>query len=548
VVWAEDLKLNKPTKVTVFDTDYVIAKVPSNKSLSTLDYKKMNMNDPKNVMIVAMEDQCPHKLAALSEGRVTSSGYFQCAYHGWSFDASNNGECVEIPQIYTEDDTTSASPSTARACGKAVPAMIHQNMVWLFPFGSMEQALSAPPPPSNDEVDNGFKMTTAIRDMPIDYTLLLENILDPDHGLFAHNTKGKGFDLYTASKDFPQSLEVQVGDGGNSVSMTSRVEARQKLLSIPSKAGEDTKAQKKTKQDEETVVPIATSKFQAPCYVESCRRDPGSGDTKFVSSFWICPTGVGRSRFMSSTIYNLPFKIPRWLTHLFLNGFLDQDTFLLATQQAKVLPLEAKMVKELMKEEEESSTSNSSEDLRKKSISLRKKSFVYRSPTEVLSMRIGSFWDQTVLRMPKRIDTLLAMDKGGQLSHLPPRSSVLDLEKCHLQICPDSQDAVENCDKIQRVSKVLFSLTLLAKMVSITSLTSSMIAPNSVMNRIVKTPFVSCIMKKCLSTSFVITILSLSALASWLSSNVRKYFFFRYEESFRDKDLDKMPTVWADPM
>ena len=84
VVWAEDLKLSKPTKVTVFDTDYVIAKVPSNKSLSASDYKNMDMNDSKNVMIVAMEDRCPHKLAALSEGRVTSSGYFQCAYHGKS--------------------------------------------------------------------------------------------------------------------------------------------------------------------------------------------------------------------------------------------------------------------------------------------------------------------------------------------------------------------------------------------------------------------------------------------------------------------------------
>lgn len=29
-----------------------------------------------------MLDRCPHRAAALSEGRMTSSGYLQCAYHG----------------------------------------------------------------------------------------------------------------------------------------------------------------------------------------------------------------------------------------------------------------------------------------------------------------------------------------------------------------------------------------------------------------------------------------------------------------------------------
>jgi len=373
--------------------------------------------------------------------------------------------------------------------------------------------------------------------------------LDPDHGMFAHNVKGKAFDLYTASKEYPQSLEVNVEYGGKTVIMTSRVEAREKLLSIPSKAGVDIKQKKKKQEDdEETVVPIATSKFQAPCYVESCRRDIETGETKFVSAFWICPTGVGRSRFMSAAIYNLPFETPRWFSHVFVNDFLDQDTFLLATQQAKLLPLEAKMVKELMKEEEKEDSGDISEDLQNKSIALRKKSFVYRSPTEVINMRVGLFWDQTMLRIPKRIDTLLAMDKSGQLSHLPPRSSVLDLEKNHVRLCPDSQDVVKNCDTIQRISKILFGLTLLAKMISTTTLPSTPLAPDSVMKRIVTTPVVSCIMKKCLSTSFVMAILSVSAVASWLSSSLRKYFFFRYEESFRDKDLEKMPTLWADPL
>ena len=46
---------------------------------------------------MAMKDQCPHRLAALSEGRLTASGDLQCAYHGWAFDGAT-GECTSIPQ------------------------------------------------------------------------------------------------------------------------------------------------------------------------------------------------------------------------------------------------------------------------------------------------------------------------------------------------------------------------------------------------------------------------------------------------------------------
>ena len=31
---------------------------------------------------VAMLDRCPHRAAALSEGRMTAGGNLQCAYHG----------------------------------------------------------------------------------------------------------------------------------------------------------------------------------------------------------------------------------------------------------------------------------------------------------------------------------------------------------------------------------------------------------------------------------------------------------------------------------
>jgi phenylpropionate dioxygenase-like ring-hydroxylating dioxygenase large terminal subunit len=174
--------------VTVIDVNYVIAKIPEGKNGET---------------IVAMEDRCPHKSAFLSEGRVTSTGYLQCAYHGWSFDGKD-GTCVEIPQVVTKGGEKPTL--TARACGTAVPAMIEQGMVWLFPGGNLEKALQAPLPPTVPEMDmDAFSTCTVVRDFPIDYSILLENILDPDHGLFAHGVRG--FDLYSASRDEPQTIK-----------------------------------------------------------------------------------------------------------------------------------------------------------------------------------------------------------------------------------------------------------------------------------------------------------------------------------------------------
>eukprot|EP01083_Nonionella_stella_P052903 140197_1 len=66
--------------------------------------------------VMAMPDSCTHKGAALSEGRVTASGHFQCAYHGWSFDGKS-GECVEIPQIIKSASVTMGATGSRKGSG-----------------------------------------------------------------------------------------------------------------------------------------------------------------------------------------------------------------------------------------------------------------------------------------------------------------------------------------------------------------------------------------------------------------------------------------------
>jgi len=90
--------------------------------------------------------------------------------------------------------------------------MISQQMVWIFlGEGGMERALQVPPPPRIPELDlDGFKIQgEQVRDFyEVDWTILIENIMDPDHGIFAHQFTP--FDNYIASKDHPQIVEEEM--------------------------------------------------------------------------------------------------------------------------------------------------------------------------------------------------------------------------------------------------------------------------------------------------------------------------------------------------
>ena len=303
VSWLEDILPNKPTKITLFDVDYVVART-----------------DDSSVM--ALQDKCPHKSAALSEGRVTATGFIQCAYHGWSFD--KDGKCVQVPQAPAN------AVLGAKSCAKAIPAKIHQGLIWLWPGPVTEQL---PDPPSVPEMNDPAYRTfnKSVRDFPcIDWSLLLSNIMDPDHGVFAHQSAP--FDMYSASKEMPLELEQSFENHG--WVLTSRVPAQEKLLKTDKK-----KRGKKLKEMPSTIV--GTTTFYAPNHVTICRRDQETNQTSFVATFWVCPTGTGRSRFLSAAVGKVPFSIPRWMTHIGILNFLDQDSVLVASQQPHVLGAEA---------------------------------------------------------------------------------------------------------------------------------------------------------------------------------------------------------------
>ena len=519
VAFARDLPLDQVTKVTVFDEDYVVARLSNsgkkrngNKKKESKSFKAYDGDE-----VIALIDRCPHKLAALSEGRITSCGSVQCAYHGWTFDGGS-GKCLEVPQALAEDVSYDDRGGNNNFISKSkkghatpIPAMIVQGMIWIFP-GGMERALLSPEPPRIPEIDmDGFKVNPAVRDFPVDWTLLIENIMDPDHGLFAHTMPA--FDLYSASATKVQTIMEEIRNDGKGWRVTSSVDAVDKLMAINKRWKKEIKTKDKNFDERKkgytkvqpATVKRSTTTFVAPNLIYMGRRDPSTGETSFLTAFWICPVGVGRSRFLSASVGKLPFNIPRWILHINLNNFLDQDTFLVYSQQKHVLSQEA----EINKIEEDGSR-------------LRKHMFVYRSPTEKLQSRIASFYDATLRRAPNRAKIL----SSRPLNFGKPREYVLDRFVQHTKICPDSISALKNCVRIKKLSILVWCLTLLSHL-SFQQSTGL---------------FSSFILKRKLPKIFFF----LSPFVTLVTHKLEKEFYFKYSEEFWKRDVQKIPTVWLD--
>jgi len=403
--------------------------------------------------------------------------------------------------------------------------MISQQMVWIFVGeGGLERALQVPPPPRIPELDlDGFKIQgEQVRDFyEVDWTILIENIMDPDHGIFAHQFTP--FDNYIASKDHPQNVEEEMvttptdSEPCINYKIISSVDAVEKM--VARNRQRSGKADVLAPKEEGKKKPIkldekprrAVTSFYAPNMVTMGRRDPISGKTNFMTGFWICPVGTGKSRFMaaSMTNMNLPFKIPRWIFNLNVLNFLDQDTFLIATQSRRTLNYEAQLAL----------TFNTT-------LPVRKQFYAYRSPTEKMGIKIGSFFDSTLARVPGRLAALQRLREGPEL---PPliRQKVLDRYEQHTKVCPDSLSLVKKCKLIQSVFGKLRWLPFVLKVVFLNDTQPQLL-------------------KRCLvNANMAFWFISLSIIKH-LAFKLEREFYFKYTDEFRDRDMAKVSKVWVD--
>ncbi|EFJ52402.1 hypothetical protein VOLCADRAFT_103059 [Volvox carteri f. nagariensis] len=136
-------------------------------------------------------------LAPLSEGRIESDGTLQCSYHGWQFDG--RGACTHIPQLRGDAKAMQVACESRRSCVRAFPVQVVHGLLWVRPDSSQqahEEFAKNPAPPQTaikellgePEVE-GFRQTTQwyMRDVPMRFDTLCENILDPSHVPFTHH-------------------------------------------------------------------------------------------------------------------------------------------------------------------------------------------------------------------------------------------------------------------------------------------------------------------------------------------------------------------------
>ncbi|PNH10690.1 Pheophorbide a oxygenase, chloroplastic [Tetrabaena socialis] len=141
----------------------------------------------------AHEDKCPHRLAPLSEGRIEPDGTLQCAYHGWTFDGS--GACTHIPQLRGDDKAHCVACASRRACVRSFSCQELHGLLWVLPDSSeagWKQAAAMPTPatvPPELTPSSGWAQTWTwyMRDLPLRYDTVMENVFDPSHVPFAHH-------------------------------------------------------------------------------------------------------------------------------------------------------------------------------------------------------------------------------------------------------------------------------------------------------------------------------------------------------------------------
>ncbi len=169
VAYIEDLNKSQLTRFTLLEQNIVI-------------WWDRNQGDWR-----VFVDQCPHRLAPLSEGRINHQGWLECPYHGWSF--SGTGKCEYIPQ-QPEGGT---AESSQRACASALPTAVRQGLLFVYP-GQAENAAQTKIPlvDALESEPDGWVCLNTFRDLPYDALTLMENVLDSSHIPYTHHgTVGK---------------------------------------------------------------------------------------------------------------------------------------------------------------------------------------------------------------------------------------------------------------------------------------------------------------------------------------------------------------------
>ena len=204
---------NQPTQIKLWDQKIVL-------------YRDTSGN------VVALNDVCPHRGAALSLGKVHGD-CIQCPYHGWQF--QTDGKCTQIPA----NPPHGTIPRRASVSG--YPVQEKYGFVWIF-WGDLPPEDCPPLPTIPNFPDSSWQPSYLELTINAHYSRLVENLTDPVHTPFIH-TDSFGGGISQDTQMFTQG-QLSVEDWSGNYFLTIKQAAPQKGLYwryIQSKQQQETK-------------------------------------------------------------------------------------------------------------------------------------------------------------------------------------------------------------------------------------------------------------------------------------------------------------------
>lgn len=273
----EDIDPKRPTAVTILGIRLVIWKPRSSETYRVF------------------LDQCPHRLAPLSEGRIDDkTGNLMCSYHGWKFDAQ--GICTHIPQAENPEIVNKIQPSL---CVATLPCRQENDLLWVWLDAKSKELAATTPLSLSPQVDAsiGFVWSSFMRDLEYDWQILVENVADPSHVPFTHHG-------VQGDREQARAINMEV------------VQSTPKLIEVATIGSYQT-----------------TITFEPPCRLEYTIKFGNQGKQLGLVTYCI-PISPGKSRIIgqfprnfAKTLYRLQ---PRWWDHIQnRNQVLDGDMILL---------------------------------------------------------------------------------------------------------------------------------------------------------------------------------------------------------------------------
>lgn len=292
----------------------------------TLLGKNLVLWKDKNKKWIAMDDRCPHRLVKLSLGSINHEvGTLICRYHGWCFDSE--GKCIKIP-MSTDEKAEKTACESLRSKVQIYPTQVTQDLLWIWPDDSPtafdDCRLKSPATIAECNMDLssvGWHMT----EVPVGYTVSVENTFDPSHAQFLH----EGIGVFAPKTAVPMQDFQLVGEMSAEAGFT----LQHKGYNIFNKEMD------------------ATRKFTPPCSNSTIYRYPNGKKAMF--QLYFIPVKPGYCRYIGKFIFDgninreklwlkmLPKNLRIGLQHLQGYKLGDQDISALSSQEVACSKLQS---------------------------------------------------------------------------------------------------------------------------------------------------------------------------------------------------------------